>query len=132
VTFILQKNKSNMPGFDFWYNRWRERLKADPVLCWIVESRNRITKQGDLDTESYNFAYFINIVESARRISPSSINLSLIETRLRRHFLFRLNGNGSITDALVESNQSSRMGDIELPRQIGPLSNRRLSTGWLL
>jgi hypothetical protein len=52
VTFILQKNKVKVTGFDAWYASWQERMKADPILRWAVESRNRITKQGDLETES--------------------------------------------------------------------------------
>lgn len=52
VTFILQKKKSELPGFEGWYSGWQEKLKADPILRWIVESRNRITKQGDLEIKS--------------------------------------------------------------------------------
>ena len=52
VTFILQKNKAKVAGFDAWYSPWQEKMKADPILLWAVESRNRITKQGDLETES--------------------------------------------------------------------------------
>ena len=52
VTFILQKNKANVAGFDTWYAPWQEKMKTDPILRWAVESRNRITKQGDLETES--------------------------------------------------------------------------------
>ena len=94
VTFILQKNKEKVPGFDVWYEPWRERLKADPVLRWIVESRNRITKQGDLDTESYNFAYFINgwLDEGTQRFSaapcvPSTILARQVLSRIPREVL---------------------------------------------
>jgi hypothetical protein len=58
VTFILQKNKKEIPGFDTWYAPWRKRLRADSVMKWAVDSRNRITKQGDLATESQSFITF--------------------------------------------------------------------------
>lgn len=52
VTFILQKNKAKIPGFEQWYDSWRERMKSDEILKWAVDSRNVITKQGDLETHS--------------------------------------------------------------------------------
>jgi hypothetical protein len=59
VTFILQKNKKQIPGFEQWYAPWQERLKNDATLRWVKDSRNRITKQGDLETESQSFVSFI-------------------------------------------------------------------------
>src|SRR5437868_939514 len=52
VTFILQKNKKNVPDFESFYGSWQAGLRQDPIMRWAVESRNRITKQGDLETES--------------------------------------------------------------------------------
>jgi hypothetical protein len=53
VTFILQKNKGAIPGFDQWYDGWRKRLDADELMRWIVDARNRIEKEGDLEAHSY-------------------------------------------------------------------------------
>jgi hypothetical protein len=58
VTFILQKNKKELPRFEEWYAGWQDKLKADRILRWIVESRNRITKQGDLEIKSECFVIF--------------------------------------------------------------------------
>lgn len=52
VTFVLQKLKADIPEFDAWYGPWRVALANDPVLRWIVEARNRVVKEGDLDTAS--------------------------------------------------------------------------------
>lgn len=52
VTFVVQKQKSGLPAFDDWYSRWQEYLKSDPILRWVVDARNRIVKQGDLETKS--------------------------------------------------------------------------------
>jgi hypothetical protein len=58
VTFILQKNKKELLRFEEWYAGWQEKLKADKILRWIVDSRNRITKQRDLEIKSQCFIVF--------------------------------------------------------------------------
>ena len=52
VTWLIQKNKAVIPEFDNWYSEWKERMKSDPVLRWLVEARNRIEHQGDLERHS--------------------------------------------------------------------------------
>ena len=52
VTFVLQKQKSRIPDFEAWYGAWQDRMRRDPVLRWVVEARNTIVKQGDLETNS--------------------------------------------------------------------------------
>jgi hypothetical protein len=37
VTWILQKAKSKIPGFQGWYEAWQTRMRDDPILRWIVE-----------------------------------------------------------------------------------------------
>ncbi len=64
VTFILQHNKNNIPDFDRWYGnyvnersgkrgKWQQFLYDDPLLRWLVEARNTIEKQGDLESNSF-------------------------------------------------------------------------------
>lgn len=53
VTFILQSNKHLIPEFDAWYEPWQERLKADALMRWMVDARNKIEKQGDLEAHSF-------------------------------------------------------------------------------
>jgi len=52
VTFILQKEHDAIPDFAQWYAAWQERMKSDPLMRWLVAARNRIEKQGDLETYS--------------------------------------------------------------------------------
>ncbi len=52
VTFVLQKNKGSITGFEQWYSGWQERLGKDNVLKWSVEARNQIVKEGDLELHS--------------------------------------------------------------------------------
>ena len=64
VTFILQRHKGAIPNFDQWYGdyvdekhgkrgEWQVRLHADPLMRWMVEARNRIEKQADLEAHSF-------------------------------------------------------------------------------
>ncbi|MCB1420242.1 MAG: hypothetical protein KDJ74_15065 [Notoacmeibacter sp.] len=52
VTFIIQSNKDALPGFDQWYAAHQERMKADPIMVWAKDARNKVEKQGDLSTHS--------------------------------------------------------------------------------
>jgi len=53
VTFILQSNKKLIPDFDQWYAPWQEKLNADALMRWMVNARNKIEKQGDLEAHSF-------------------------------------------------------------------------------
>lgn len=59
VTFVLQKEKSLITDFDEWYQPWQERMKNDDVMRWVVKSRNRIVKMGDLELKSTAVARLI-------------------------------------------------------------------------
>src|SRR5258708_13928866 len=53
VTFIIQKDKANIPDFAEWYDAnvltpW----SGDVVMEWARDSRNVIEKEGDLDLNS--------------------------------------------------------------------------------
>ncbi|AVT82994.1 hypothetical protein [Rhodopseudomonas palustris] len=53
VTFIIQSNKRVIADFDHWYEPWQEKLKADALMRWMVDARNKIEKQGDLEAHSF-------------------------------------------------------------------------------
>jgi hypothetical protein len=53
ITFIIQKDKASIPNFDTWYDScvnipW----KTDRLMMWAKDSRNKIEKEGDLETFS--------------------------------------------------------------------------------
>ncbi|MFF0613499.1 hypothetical protein ACFYUD_33025 [Nocardia tengchongensis] len=52
VTFALQKEKRGIDNFDEWYPAWQDKMRGDPVMRWLVNSRNRVVKQDDLEIES--------------------------------------------------------------------------------
>lgn len=59
VTWVLQKEKDLIPNFNSWYPEWQAQLKSDPIMRWLLKSRNRIVKEGDLETESRTIARVI-------------------------------------------------------------------------
>lgn len=46
ITFVLQKLKPRVAGFDAWYAPIQTLLKADPLLKYFVDLRNEIEKEG--------------------------------------------------------------------------------------
>ncbi|MDE1671755.1 hypothetical protein [Nocardia gipuzkoensis] len=52
VTFVLQSAKSHIPDFDAWYAPEQAAMRSDRILRWIVDSRNKVVKQGELKTHS--------------------------------------------------------------------------------
>ena len=76
VTFLLQKAKDSIPGFDPWYAQKRSIMRQDKRMKWLVEARNKIEKHGDLDTHSlFEVEYSDSWLSPAKRIfniPPSS------------------------------------------------------------
>jgi hypothetical protein len=52
VTFLLQSQRRDLPSFDTWYGAWQRAVKDDLVMRWVVNARNRIVKQSDLEMHS--------------------------------------------------------------------------------
>jgi hypothetical protein len=53
VTFIIQKNKEEIPNYQSWYSAavvapWG----SDEVMTWANDARNTIEKEGDLELNS--------------------------------------------------------------------------------
>jgi len=59
VTFVLQKQKKEIPDFDTWYGNWQEFLKKDLIMSWCISARNQIVKRGDLETYSIARASYL-------------------------------------------------------------------------
>lgn len=53
VTLVLQKNRRLIPDFDKWYEHWRQKLASDALMAWMVDARNKIEKEGDLEAHSF-------------------------------------------------------------------------------
>lgn len=72
VTWLIQSAKSNIPEFDSWYKPWQEKMKKDLILRWLVDARNKIEKEGDLDTKS---SALVSVCSS--RFSSSVLELTM-------------------------------------------------------
>lgn len=96
VSFILQSNKRIFTNFDPWYETWQSKLRADPLMRWMVDARNKIEKQGDLETHSFVRAEIIAsyyeegpIIEVPAELFQNSANLidSIQTEELKKHVL---------------------------------------------
>lgn len=56
ITFRLQAIKSLIPGFDEWYEPWREFFRNHPFISWINEARINIVKRKGLESKSLAIA----------------------------------------------------------------------------
>lgn len=61
VTFVLQNLKNNFPEFDKWYSTKQDEMRNDSIMKWLINARNTVVKQGDLETLSI---LRVSIVES--------------------------------------------------------------------
>jgi hypothetical protein len=53
ITFIIQKNKADIPEFETWYKaNVLQPWANDPVMSWAKDARNVIEKEGDLEMQS--------------------------------------------------------------------------------
>lgn len=52
VTWLLQKQKGNLPEFSKWYTEWQEHNKNINEMKWLIKARNRIVKEADLELYS--------------------------------------------------------------------------------
>lgn len=96
VSFILQSNKRVFTNFDPWYETWQLKLRADPLMRWMVDARNKIEKQGDLKTHSFVRAEIIaSYYEEGPRIevpadlfqSAAELIDSIQNEELKKHIL---------------------------------------------
>jgi hypothetical protein len=52
VTWLLQKQKNELPDFRQWYPAWQSSVSSDQMMQWIVSARNRVVKIADLEMHS--------------------------------------------------------------------------------
>ena len=74
VTFLLQKQKDELPEFGQWYPSWQASAAADQVMRWIVDARNRVVHMADLEIHSRALARLsrgsADEVESELKLPP--------------------------------------------------------------
>lgn len=74
VTWVLQKQKSDLPGFDTWYPAWQKSVAEVPAMRWVIKARNRIVHEADLELHSRAFVRvevdWLNTSESTYDVPP--------------------------------------------------------------
>jgi hypothetical protein len=94
ITFVLQSEKHLLGKFEDWYGPWQERMKAHPVLRWLIAARNIVVKEGELDIASTAIVKLITwkddiLVESSipPGTPPTLIfrNIPLLELVSKKH-----------------------------------------------
>lgn len=78
VTWLLQNKKAEIPDFDTWYGGWQEKMRADLIMRWLIEARNKIEKQGDL--ESHSELHVTIIASHADEYPIAKVQAGLFET----------------------------------------------------
>lgn len=74
VTFHLQKELREIPGFDEWYAQEQALLSVDPVAKYFLEQRNYILKQGSVQVR-------LNVGIALSAVMPMTGSLSFVVTR---------------------------------------------------
>ena len=119
VTFVLQKELSHQAWFDDWYGPWQERMRADPRMRWLVDARNVVEKQGDLDAASVAFVsllltddeQLLDRFEVPPLASPAEvaqvIKLTELPARIRDQAVVTVSGVGRCPSWLTASCSTS-------------------------
>ncbi|MCD2188256.1 hypothetical protein [Actinomycetospora soli] len=105
---MIQKEKSLVRDFDAWYAAWQDSMKADPIMRWLVKSRNRIVKEGDLEINSTAQMRFVHGYEGAAEIYASGLPDSPIAEEVAR----------TISPLTRPSEYAKRLPHMGLPRYI--------------
>lgn len=82
VTFVLQNEKANIPHFDEWYQSWRDKFKADPVLLWLHNARTTVVHKSDLEVMSKATAKIhtnLNLVALSMEVPPTMPTLIICQ-----------------------------------------------------
>ena len=111
VTFIIQKNKADIPDFDSWYGKQvLDGWAQDQVMTWAKDARNTIEKEGDLDINS-------------------TLKVSLIYSYLEEEDLAVPCGRSELLGAGVK--QLVRFAQKHLPTGVADAAGIRIERSWI-
>lgn len=111
VTFIMQKNKSDIPEFDSWYTRHIvERWREDQIMLWAKDARNKVEKEGDLEINS-------------------TLKVSLVYSYLEEEDVTVPCGRSELVDAGIK--QLVEFAKRHLPSGIADASGIRVERSWV-
>lgn len=70
VSFVLQGLTSVNPGFDAWYAPRVEEMRADPLLRYFVDLRNKIEKRGEAEVTNAMFVEHATLGDMLKDFGP--------------------------------------------------------------
>ena len=84
---MYRKQKNSLEGFAAWYPKWQANVVEDRVMTWIVNFRNRVVKEGDLELassvivryQSPNYKRKVIETPSLPQMTTDEIVVSLLE-----------------------------------------------------
>ena len=89
VTFIIQKNKSDIPEFERWYkDNILTPWKSDQIMSWAKDSRNVIEKEGDLEMQSTLRASMLYSYDSSEDVVIETSKRELLHADIDRLIRF--------------------------------------------
>ena len=85
VTFILQKNKKEIPDYETWYQShvvapW----SADATMKWAKDARNVVEKEGDLDMASALHVDLITSHDASQDVTISTTKSELLKSNIEK------------------------------------------------
>lgn len=87
VTWLLQKQKATLPEFQSWYPEFQRKAGNSDIMKWVVKSRNRITKESDLELHSSCQVVWIRDwlrrVEGTASFAPRTTTPEIIDSLCR-------------------------------------------------
>lgn len=111
VTFIIQKNKSSIKGFDTWYkNAVVSPWECDAVMQWAKNARNTVEKEGDL-------------------VLHSSLDVSLLTSYLKEEDIKLECGREELLNATVD--RLVKLAQIKLPTGVRQASAIKIERTWI-
>ncbi len=103
VTFIVQKNKAEIPDFETWYKHhvlapW----SSDTVMTWAKDSRNVIEKEGDIEMHSTLRATIVFSHIASQDIALTTTKIDLLRANIAKLLKFAAtNLPAPIADAAI-------------------------------
>jgi hypothetical protein len=99
-TFLLQKEMGHSPGFDVWWEFWREVMKANQFTSWLNESRRTVVHKKNLMLHSKARARIITSYEDvARELRDSLAGLVTADTPSDNDFMVEFSASQSHVEA---------------------------------
>ncbi|MGE5483620.1 MAG: hypothetical protein ACM3X4_01230 [Ignavibacteriales bacterium] len=120
VTFRAQSLKSELPGFEAWYEPWQRYIANDPVMKWVNEARRTLVHKQGLQSKSIAR---VRLVNSYLRPIASELSLPpLLSTAEIADIVSKSIPNGLAHDCILEITRRWVIDDLPGPEVLATLA----------